>query len=118
MVTHEAEEILEEIVPMAAPQAVWALVNLLALALTVVIALGMLLTIRRREENEDNHSGKLLGLLPAIGSLVLFVLTENLRNPMVITDRWTPAMVIILAGEMLLAYATRREKPEKNEEAN
>lgn len=108
VVFHGTEEIAEEIVPQAAPQAGWALVNLLALILTSVTAVGMALTVRRKDENGEDRMSKLFGLLPAAGALVLFLLTENLSNPMVITDRWTVAMVAILAAELVLAYLTRR----------
>ena len=113
VVVHAAEEIAEEIVPMAAPQAGWALVNLIALLLTAAAALGMAFTVRRKEEDGEDKMSKLLGVIPAAGAAVLFVLTENLHNPMVLTDRWTVAMVAILAAELVLAALTRRKDAEK-----
>ncbi len=54
---------------------------------------------------------RLLTLLPGIGGIVAFILTENMRNPMVFTDRWTLLMVIIAAVQLVLVmFGIKRDK--------
>ncbi len=35
-------------------------------------------------------------IITAIGAIVAFILTEDMRNPMILIDRWTPLMIAIL----------------------
>ena len=54
---------------------------------------------------------KLLGVLPAASSVVLFVITENMRLAMVMTDRWTPVMLALMAiNAVFTAAGSRRER--------
>ena len=46
---------------------------------------------------------RLLGLIPAIASVITFVLTENMGLQMGLTDEWTPFMIIALAIELVAA---------------
>ena len=41
---------------------------------------------------------------------------ENMRLPMVLTDRWTLLMAIVAIAGLLLAYFTRNKKEEEEEE--
>ena len=46
-------------------------------------------------------------------SVILFILTEDMRNPMVIVDIWTPLMLLILAGGCMLdLFVARRDRQE------
>ncbi|MBQ5554809.1 MAG: hypothetical protein IIT44_03395 [Erysipelotrichaceae bacterium] len=73
-----------------------------------------------KEEEEDDENkrkkSKFLGLIPAIGSVILFILTEDMRNKMIWTDKYTLAMVIILLVNFVLAYLTRNKKKDDDEE--
>ena len=73
-----------------------------------------------KEEEEDDKNkrkkSKFLGLIPAIGSVILFILTEDMRNKMIWTDKYTLAMVIILLVNFVLAYLTRNKKKDDDEE--
>ena len=121
------EEIIDEEVPQAAPAAAWALINLLAALGTVATAVGMIITFFKKkdddddgtkanpdEENDENKGkkSKFLGLIPAVASVVIFILTENMHNPMALVDKWTIPMVLILAANGIVAYLTRNKKPE------
>ncbi len=116
-------------------QKYWALMNLLASALTTLIGLGMGLTYFKKKEEDEEEDGvtktapddeendedkrrpsKFLGLIPAIGSIVLFVLTEDMRNPMTLTDKWTIWMALIALVNVVLAFATRNKKQENEDE--
>ena len=58
----------------------------------------------------------LLSLLITVISAVVFILTEDLTNTMVLVDRWTLLMLLIL-GIQLIVYllATRRRKDDGGE---
>ena len=139
----ETAEILDEEVPMAAPAAgmaeaqgtgSWALMNLIASILTVFAGIWMILAFifKKRDENEEEayeaeaeteeetrrKKSKLFGIIPAALSVIVFILTENMANPMVLTDRWTVLMVLILLANIVLLLFTsgRKSKEEETEE--
>ena len=121
------EEIVDEEVPQAAPGAAWALINLLAALGTVATAVGMIITFFKKKDDDDDGTkanpdeesdenkgkkSKFLGLIPAVASVIIFILTENMHNPMTLVDKWTIPMVLILAANGIVAYLTRNKKPE------
>jgi len=106
--------------------ATWALMNLV---LTIVgVALALLITLRalifKKEEkypdehnNEDYEYNKrrfrwlLAGNIIAIIGIILFVITQNMRNPMVLVDVWTIAHAIFVAiGIVSLVCIVKRYK--------
>ena len=128
----EPVEIDEPDVPMAQPK-YWALINLLSAVLASLVGLGMVVTFftkkKEDEEEEDKEKAKernsseeeeedpnkrrpskFLGLIPAIASVILFILTENMNNPMRLTDKWTIWMVVLALINIALAYLTRNQK--------
>ena len=118
----------------------WALINLIAMIVTVIFGLGMLETLfvggvkvkrrkgesredfaeRKRETKRRNPTpyGKLLGVLPAAFSVWVFLVTEDMRQKMMLRDRYTILMLVILAVAMVLALLTKRRtrKEKKREE--
>ena len=98
------EMIVKESVEIPASGASWALVNLIACLLTVLLAVVKVIT--RHEEDDDNEKKKnrigLSLIIPAIVSVILFILTENMRNPMAMIDKWTPVMLVLLVANCLL----------------
>ena len=127
------EEIVveEEEVPLAL-LGNWALVNLITTILSAIVALGMLLTglfkktyeeenSNNKENEEDEDEGKhklskVFGLLPAILSIILFIMTEDMSLPMILIDRWTLPMVFILVITIVLAVLTKNKKKEEEED--
>ena len=117
--------IAEPALPAAVPAASWALLNLISTLLTAIFGLGMILTYFRRkedekeenEEQEENNrrASKFFGMIPAIASVLVFLFTEDMRNRMVMVDRWTLLMVVLLAVNMLAAYFTRNKDDEEEE---
>ena len=85
----------------------WALVNLLASILTVLLALLMLV------DKRANNRAVLLGLVAAVVSVLVFLFTENLANPMVLVDRWTIAMLALLAVNGIMILTKRSREAEK-----
>ena len=68
------------------------------------------------EEENERKKSKFLGLIPGIGSVITFLLTEDMRNPMVLVDRWTILMIAILVIGAAMAYLTRNKDEEEEEE--
>ena len=64
--------------------------------------------------------GLVLELLTVIAAIVAFILTEDMRNPMIIIDKWTPLMLAILAlawveDVRLLRYREKKDEKEQKE---
>ncbi|MBR0385692.1 MAG: hypothetical protein IJI05_04005 [Erysipelotrichaceae bacterium] len=136
----EPEPILDPTVPLASAGS-WALINLLAAIATVIAALCMAVTFfRKKEEEEDNaeeqmaaemltiesdeendseknsrRHGKLLGIIPALVSVILFILTEDMTQMMVMADEWTLAMLVIMLVNFILAFFTRNRDDEEQQ---
>ena len=133
----EKEDIPDEPTPLAAPA--WALVNLILSILTVLASLLLLIGYfgKKKEEAEDENGNAILdadgnnvmndvkkrgawrlaSLVPAILSVVAFLLTENMRNPMVLVDRWTLLMVVIAVVQVLVMLLSRKKTEENTQEA-
>ncbi len=64
----------------------------------------MLLKKRREVElTKRSKAFRWLTLVPAIGAILAFLLTEDMSNPMVFTDQWTILMIGIAAVQVLVA---------------
>ena len=124
------EQISESSIPTSAPVSkgsepneYWALLNLISAILSVIIALLMLVTFLKKEKHYDEDGKeeykrlytKLSGVLPAILSVILFIMTEDMRNPMIFIDKWTLPMLIILLISIVLSYITKRKDEDKDE---
>ena len=53
---------------------------------------------------------KFIGLIPAIGAVVAFFLTEDLSSKMVMTDKWTLLMIIIAAVQIAVMIIAKNKK--------
>ena len=47
-------------------------------------------------------------VLTSVTAIVVFILTENMKNPMVLIDKWTPLMLLILAVTWVIDVALIR----------
>jgi len=121
-------EVEEAAVPLAASSQ-WALMNLILSIASAAMALIMVISFaigRRQKEDEyaqtddrkdrSRNGLKFLGLIPAIGSFILFLLTENMSNPMVLTDRWTLLTAILSAVTLALMILVKNRKDKKDRE--
>ena len=137
----EPQVIVDPEPPVAPPaqRSAWALINLLSAIATCLVGAGMIITFFKKKDDEDEEEenkekaassneeededdenkrkkSKFFGLIPAITSVIAFILTENMRNPMVLTDKWTIMMIIILLVNAVLAFLTRNKKDDEEEE--
>lgn len=119
------ENIVNKIVPKGLPERdEWALLNLIASILTV-IASGILVFryFERIDTEEDEYyirrkgNLRLAGLVPAIVSVAVFLLTEDLTLPMELADEWTLLMFGILAIDLLLAFIAHKKYEDRDAEA-
>ena len=115
----------------------WALLNLILSAITVILAIVMIITFATgsKDDDDDNDPGtkaagaedeekkrqrnglKFLGLIPAIGTVVLFFLTEDLTAKMAFTDKWTILTAVITVVGIVLTILIRNKKNNKDDEA-
>jgi uncharacterized repeat protein (TIGR02543 family) len=115
----DVEEIPDAETPLAGPT--WALLNLILAIATALASILMLVGYlgKKKEEaegvtiRETKKHGfmRILTLVPGIGGIIAFILTENMKNPMVFTDRWTLLMILIAVVQLLLVlFGAKREK--------
>ena len=133
------EEDIDEPTPLAMGGA-WALVNLI---LTILTVLGSILLLigyigKKQKEREDENGNvilnaegeaeaddikkkggwRLASIIPAVAAVIAFILTENMRLPMVLVDKWTLLMVVIALVQLLVAYFSKKktQEPEQPEQ--
>lgn len=82
---------------------VWALINLIAMVLTALALLKL-----------DERKYNIVNIILAVGSILLFVFTENTQNPMVLVDKWTIVQVIVYIGMIISRVVSPKE--DENEE--
>lgn len=91
----------------------WALLNLILVIATALASVWMLIGyFGKKKEHDENkvdireihkHGvARLLTLIPTICGVIAFLLTENMKNPMVIWDHWTLLMVVIAAVQFVV----------------
>ena len=107
--------------------AYWALINLICAILTALLSLIMLIRYFGKRREEDEETGevteikrkggvKLASIIPAIGAIIAFILTEDMTLPMQMVDKWTLLMVVILAIQVLVAFFSRKKEEEDDQE--
>ena len=132
----EVEEVEDNATPKS-NNSIWALINLIAAIVTVILGLFLLLSKRHRndeDEDEDERQArmargeekeqeqkrgwicKVLGVIVAIVSVVFFILTEDMSLPMALTDKWTIWMIVIAIVELVLVLVGRHWKDVDDED--
>ncbi|HHT24369.1 MAG TPA: hypothetical protein GXZ76_02465, partial [Clostridiaceae bacterium] len=120
----------------------WALLNLLLTILTGIIMIVLWITYftnKKREDEEDEETEaevaytdadededrdklkrkgilRLLSIIPFVVAVIVFILTEDMRNPMVLVDRWTIWMAVIALVQLVLALFCKKSYEEEEEE--
>ena len=49
-------------------------------------------------------------------AIIVYILTENMRKPMVLIDKWTPLMLIALIASWVVDYTLTRFREDKESE--
>ena len=99
-------------------------------ALTVLGSIVMLVRYigKKREEEDNQQTGqqtetkinkkglaRLLSLIPAIAAVVTFFLTEDMTQPMQMTDKWTLLMAVYLVANIIMAIIAHKTKDEDDQ---
>ena len=137
--TAKPEKIKEEATPQATPKGHWALINLIAAMLSVVLAVVALLAKHAKDEDEDDEDKddqvvanenedddenestrhrrwKVIATIDAILAVVVFILTENLAHDMVLVEKWTVLMVLFGLISIVSTYFARKWHEEDEDE--
>jgi len=97
---------------------VWAPINLILAAVGVVLAISFVLQGLKSRKREYEHRGidwrtALVVILGAAG-IILFVLTEDTKNLIILFDRWTALNAVIFAAELVaLKLASSKKEIEQ-----
>ena len=114
------EEVINRDETPLANGAAWALINLILAILTVIGSLILLIGLigKKKDEDEDGTPEQIKkkkgwrwsSLIPAIGAVIAFILTENMHNPMAWVDKWTILMVIIAVVQIVVMILSKKKK--------
>ena len=125
--TPQGETIKDNGTPLAQPQSEgrWALVNLIAMVLTILPLIKLARKDDEENDNEDEDNNyrykdhnNIFGVILALGSVLLFIFTENVRLPMGLVDIWTIPMILLCGGGIVARILTRTTKEEEEESEN
>ena len=128
--------ISDSTVPLAATQSMqlpligsWSLVDLLCTILAILLNIILFILGLRKNKKEDDeeieeeqketnyhHFRRLLALIPSIGSILLFLYTQDLTQPMVLFDIWSLVFILIVLAQLIICILSYRKKEEKEEE--
>ncbi|MCH1940291.1 hypothetical protein MCG46_06305 [Holdemania massiliensis] len=133
--TPEIEEIEEPEQPEVGHKGSWALINLIASLLGLLAALFLIFAKHQKDDDEEDQNQsaamneedpeqlkrkriyKWISGLTAVISVIVFVLTENMRLPMILVDKWTLLMVVFFLINAVTLYLGRRlHENEEDEE--
>lgn len=96
------EDIEDPETPLAGP-AYWALINLILLVLTILALLKI---------NKKKYT--IVSPIAVIGALILFILTENVHNPMIWVDKWTIWQLLVYIITILSRWIAPSDEEEEN----
>lgn len=119
----------ENEVPLAAKTPEWALLNLLLAISTGIIMLVLVIgyfagkknkrkaaDVERRNPAELKRKGimRLASIIATAAAVIVFILTEDMRNTMIFVDQWTVWMAVIAAVQVAVAVFSKKGR-KKNE---
>lgn len=115
----------------------WALINLICAVASLLLGIFLVLSKKEKDDDEDEREEnielnnededtkqvrharwKVVAIIDALLSIILFILTENMTLPMILIDRWTLLMVALtLINVVAVIFGRKFHKPEEEEEA-
>ena len=114
--------------PKAEPEGSWALINLIATILACICALVLLFVRKDTEDDEPTDeekkdmrkilATKIASILVGIISVIAFILTEDMSLPMILTDKWTFLMILLLIIEIVNIFIIRRQSKGEEDDDN
>lgn len=107
----------------------WSLVDLLCTILVILLNIILFILGLRKNKKEDDeeteeeqekinyhHFRRLFALIPSIGSILLFLYTQDLTQPMVLFDIWSLVFILIVLVQLIICILSYRKKEKKEEE--
>lgn len=98
----------------------WALINLITTILTIILSLILLIMYfinKRKEDNEIQIKNKpikrMISVIVAILTAIIFLITEDMSLPMVLIDQWTLLMIVLLVIQIIITILCKHKKIEK-----
>ena len=126
--TVEPVEIPDKPTPESLPvsKGSWALFNLICAILTGISTILTALFFKRKEKKENDNENDvtiknsylkpLSSVVLSVATIWLFIITEDMRLPMVIFDKFSPIMFILLViGLMIMLLKNKKEKENQEE---
>lgn len=127
------EDVDDNQTPLAGLNGGWALVNLISTVITVLFGLFLLISKKKKEEDKEDDEKqmnvnmdedaeeirkrgmftRILSVIVAIVSVIVFFLTEDLTLKMVMTDKWTLLMVVFALVQVVIFFVGRKWKSPK-----
>ena len=106
--------------------AAWALLNLILTIVTSIASLVLLVGYytgkKKNEDGSEDEDGlkrkglfRILSLIPALTAIIVFIFTENMANPMVFTDKFTPIMIIIAVVQAVVCLLSIKSEKEEDQ---
>ena len=124
--TNPPATIINAPTPKAEPQGNWALINLIATIFACICAFALLFVRKDTEDDEPTDeekkdmrkiiATKIASIIVGIGAVIVFILTEDMSLPMILTDKWTLLMIFLLIIEIINIFIIRKQS--KGEENN
>ena len=103
------EDLDDGATPLAAPvRPAWAVLNLVLTLCTILAGALLLLDPTGREFKSRSGILRLGSLVPALVAFVAFILTENVRLPITLVDRWTLLMVLIALVQLAVCVVAKK----------
>lgn len=119
----DVEKVEKDKTPLSKGTQSWALINLLCVVATIALILFIFLGKRKKEEEEEETTTsykrrtwtKVSSVVIAIASLIAFIITEDMTLPMILVDKWTVVMALILLVQCVNLYLTKRWKEDSED---
>ena len=131
--TASAETIVDpDGTPEVARKGHWALINLVAAVVSVLLGIVLVLSKNKKDKDEDEEQNenedteevkrhkrwKVVSVIDAVLAVVVFIFTENMRLPMVLVDKWTMLMVLFAVVSVISLVLGRKYHEEDEEDEN
>ncbi len=126
--TATPEVIDDDATPEVAAKGNWALINLIAAMVSVLLGVIALIAKHKDEEENDEEDSeedentskrhrtwKIVSAIDAIVAVVAFILTEDITQKMVMVDKWTILMVVLAVVSVVSVYFARKWHEEDEE---
>ena len=113
----------------------WALVNLILTVVGLLLVVATLIRAQRQKSSHDEYlppeyneekeeerrkqSGawRIVALILCAAGIIIFLFTEDMRNPMTLIDRWTLVNAVIFVAEAIcIGIASKRKKEESEDD--